>query len=149
VTQFRVPFEGRQVILIDTPGFADTGLSDTGLSDTDIWEMIISLVETYDHNALLFRIIYLQHITQNRIKGPSFRNINMFKRLCGDNGLKNVMLVTTMWDTASTDQELERFAEREQELTRGCWDKMVVQGSQVRRYWNDRDSGEQLIRELV
>jgi hypothetical protein len=105
--------------------------------------------ESYGQIALLSGIIYLHPITRNHVVGPSLRNINMFQKLCGENGLKNVVLATTMWDTASTNQEIEKFGEREQELKRDFWNRMIERGSQVRRYWNDRDTGEQLIRELV
>jgi hypothetical protein len=105
--------------------------------------------ESYGQIALLSGIIYLHPITHNHVVGPSLRNINMFQKLCGENGLKNVVLATTMWDTASTNQEIEKFGEREQELKRDFWNRMIERGSQARRYWNDRDTGEQLIRELV
>jgi hypothetical protein len=145
VNQFRIPFEGRQITFVDTPGFADTNIT-----DTDVLKMIAGfLEETYEHGALLSGIIYLHQITHNRVEGPSLRNINMFQKLCGENGLKNVVLATTMWDTASTQQEIEKFGEREQELKGDFWKRMISGGSQVRRYWNDRDTGEQLIRELV
>jgi GTPase Era involved in 16S rRNA processing len=145
VNQFHIPFEGRQITLVDTPGFADTSIS-----DTDVLKMIAGFMEeSYEQDALLSGIIYLHQITHNRVEGPSLRNINMFQKLCGDDGLKNVVLATTMWDTASTDQELQKFVEREQELTGDFWHRMIERGSQVRRYWNDRDTGEQLIRELV
>jgi hypothetical protein len=145
VNKFQIPFEGRQITLVDTPGFADTSIS-----DTDVLKMIAGFMEeSYEQDVLLSGIIYLHQITHNRVEGPSLRNINMFQKLCGDNGLRNVVLATTMWDTASTDKEIERFVEREQELTQDFWDRMIEKGSQVRRYWNDRDTAEQLIRELI
>jgi hypothetical protein len=145
VNQFRISFEGRQITLVDTPSFADTTIS-----DTDVLKMIAKFMEeSYEQDALLSGIIYLHQITHNRVEGPSLRNINIFQKLCGDNGLKNVVLATTMWDTASTNKEIEKFVEREQELSRDSWNIMIKRGSQVRRYWNDRDTAEILIRELV
>jgi hypothetical protein len=145
VNQYQISFEGQQVTLVDTPGFADTNIS-----DTDVLKMIAGFMETsYEHGTLLSGIIYLHQITHNRVEGPSLRNINMFQKLCGENGLKNVMLATTMWDTASTEQEFNKFVEREQELESDFWNRMVDRGSQVRRYWNNRETGEELIRELV
>jgi len=145
VNQFEITFEGQRIALVDTPGFADTSIS-----DTDVLKMIAGFMETsYQDGVLLSGIIYLHQITHNRVEGPSLRNIDMFQRLCGDSGLKNVILATTMWDTASTQQEINKFVEREQELKSDFWNRMIERGSQVRRYYNDRETGEQLIRELV
>lgn len=145
MNQFEITFEGQRIALVDTPGFADTSIS-----DTDVLKMIAGFMETsYQDGVLLSGIIYLHQITHNRVEGPSLRNIDMFQRLCGDSGLKNVILATTMWDTASTQQEINKFVEREQELKSDFWNRMIERGSQVRRYYNDRETGEQLIRELV
>ena len=143
--EFPITLEGQEITLVDTPGFADTSIS-----DTDVLKMIAGFMETsYARGILLSGIIYLHQITHNRVEGPSLRNIDMFQRLCGDSGLKNVILATTMWDTASTQQEINKFVEREQELKSDFWNRMIERGSQVRRYYNDRETGEQLIRELV
>ena len=143
--EFPITLEGQEITLVDTPGFADTSIS-----DTDVLKMIAGFMETsYQDGILLSGIIYLHQITHNRVEGPSLRNIDMFQRLCGDSGLKNVILATTMWDTASTQQEINKFVEREQELKSDFWNRMIERGSQVRRYYNDRETGEQLIRELV
>jgi len=145
VHEFPITLEGQEITLVDTPGFADTSIS-----DTDVLKMIAGFMETsYQDGILLSGIIYLHQITHNRVEGPSLRNIDMFQRLCGDSGLKNVILATTMWDTASTQQEINKFVEREQELKSDFWNRMIERGSQVRRYYNDRETGEQLIRELV
>ncbi|KAG9604379.1 hypothetical protein KCU77_g1209, partial [Aureobasidium melanogenum] len=146
VYQSDIPFEGRHVTLVDTPGFADTSIS-----DTDVLKMIAGfMASSYESGVLLSGIIYLHDITHTRVEGPSLRNIHMFQKLCGENGLKNVILATTMWDKAKNDPEREgEFITREKELTEDFWVRMIERGSQVRRYWNDRGTAEDLIRELV
>ncbi|KAF9267000.1 hypothetical protein L218DRAFT_941614 [Marasmius fiardii PR-910] len=50
------PLDGRQVILIDTPGF-----DDTNKSDYDILKMIAAfLASTYEHGQKLAGVIYFQ-----------------------------------------------------------------------------------------
>jgi hypothetical protein len=66
------------------------------------------------------------------MQGSAKKNLYMFKKLCGNNALKNVILVTTMWDKVS---EAEGTA-RELELTStpDFWGWMVSQGSKVYRH---------------
>lgn len=42
-------------------------------------------------------IIYMHRISDFRMGGISRRNFNMFRKLCGETTLKNVLIVTTMW----------------------------------------------------
>jgi hypothetical protein len=116
------------VYLVDTPGFDDTHRSDTEvLRDLATW-----LTESYTANIKLSGIIYLHRISDIRMQGSAKRNLLMFKKLCGDNALKSVILGTTMWDRVS---ELEGVA-REKELisTPDFWGWMVSQGSRVFRH---------------
>ncbi|TEA13924.1 hypothetical protein C8034_v003990 [Colletotrichum sidae] len=91
------PFElspGQTVYLIDTPGF-----DDTERSDTDVLRAIAHwLNESYKNKVLLRGIIYFHRILDVRMQGSAKKNILMFKKLCGNDALRNVALVTSMWD---------------------------------------------------
>ena len=50
------------------------------------------------------------------MQGSVLKNLEMFQALCGDSGLSNVVLATTMWDWASTPEELSKAEAREEEL---------------------------------
>ncbi|CAG8631468.1 12800_t:CDS:2 [Acaulospora colombiana] len=64
---------GKNVVLLDTPGF-----DDTKVSDYDILEGIAEyMVKT--------------------VGGIAVRNLRMFESLCGDDPLKSVVVVTNMW----------------------------------------------------
>ncbi|KZP07743.1 hypothetical protein FIBSPDRAFT_1052802 [Athelia psychrophila] len=94
VVQAAAPFtfQGRRVLLFDTPGF------DTMHSDSDILKMIAAfLASTYEQGATLSGVIYMHRISDVRVGGISRRNFSMFRKLCGDDSLKNVALVTNMW----------------------------------------------------
>ncbi|CAD0097586.1 unnamed protein product [Aureobasidium mustum] len=55
-----------------------------------------------------------------------------------------------MWDKARNDPERQdEFIKREKELAENFLARMIERGSQVRRYWNDRGTAGDLIRELV
>lgn len=42
-------------------------------------------------------VIYMHRISDFRMGGISRRNFSMFRKLCGDDSLKNVLIVTNMW----------------------------------------------------
>ena len=42
-------------------------------------------------------ILYLHRISDIRVGGAARKNFDMFRKLCGDDTLKNVTIVTTMW----------------------------------------------------
>lgn len=79
--------------------------------------------------------------------GSAKRNIMMFKKLCGKDALKNVVLCTTMWDKTTP----EEGAEREGELvsTSDFWGWMKSQGSKVCRHDGDRASALRLVEHFV
>ena len=116
------------VYLIDTPGFDDTNRSDNEV----LCEIASWLTASYTAKIRLNGIIYLHRISDLRMQGSAKNNLFMFKKLCGQKALKNVILATTMWDRIS---EAEGEA-RENELitTPDFWGWMVSQGSKVYRH---------------
>ncbi|KAF9260261.1 hypothetical protein L218DRAFT_1079502 [Marasmius fiardii PR-910] len=89
--------DGRRVVLIDTPGF-----DDTNVSDADILELIATfLASTYQNGKKLAGVIYIHRISDFRMGGISIRNFKMFRKLCGESTLKNVLIVTNMWGEVS------------------------------------------------
>ncbi|VUC35472.1 unnamed protein product [Clonostachys rosea] len=131
------------VYLIDTPGFDDTNKSDTEvLSEIAVW-----LGSSYKSKILLSGIIYLHRITDVRMQGSAKKNLLMFKQLCGQDALKQVILVTTMWDRVSR----EEGTRREEELinTSEFWGWMVSKGSSVRRHGHNESSAKELVHQLI
>src|SRR5205809_696574 len=95
------------VHLVDTPGFNDTNKSDTDtLNEIAVW-----LAMTYRADVRLTGIVYLHRISDNRMTGSAVHNLNMFKKLCGDDCLPNVTLATTMW--SANQQERAEQEQRE------------------------------------
>ena len=52
----------------------------------------------YNEGRKFFGILYLHNICYPRVGGSLQRNMTMFKKLCGPDPLKNVVVVTTFWD---------------------------------------------------
>ncbi|KAK2466553.1 hypothetical protein APHAL10511_001415 [Amanita phalloides] len=106
LASFRDPESGRNVTIVDTPGFDD---SRSGISDTKVLKKIAAfLLETYDNKRKLSGLVYLQRISDPRFGGQSGRNLAMFRNLCGTKAYENVVVLTTFWDKASSEQGDQR-----------------------------------------
>ncbi|KAL4928158.1 uncharacterized protein BDV17DRAFT_291906 [Aspergillus undulatus] len=131
------------VYLIDTPGFDDTNRSDTEV----LREIAGWLGASYKSNILLHGIIYLHRITDIRMQGSARKNLIMFRQLCGEDALKKVILVTTMWDKVPADEA----ARREKELieTPEFWGWMIGKGSTFHRHNNTEASARGIVSSLA
>ncbi len=127
--------------MIDTPGFDDSEVSDTEI----LTRIAFWMSDSYDDNELLSGLIYLHPISDNRMSGGSKKNLRMFRKLCGDENLGNVMLGTTMWEnTPEADGEL-----REKQLKENYWKEMIDHGSTVARISRNSDDASRLVRRLL
>jgi len=132
--------DGRRVALIDTPGF-----DDTTVSDTDILKMIGSfLATTYEQGHTLAGVLYFHRISDFRVGGISTRNFKMFRKLCGDTTLRNVVVVTNMW--GEVDPRVGNA--REAELIRDdlFFKPVLEKGAKMARHENTIPSAEKIIR---
>ncbi|TFK74165.1 hypothetical protein BDN72DRAFT_956009 [Pluteus cervinus] len=150
------PFEldGRTVTLIDTPGF-----DDTAKSDADVLKMIAAFLAAtaselsidpglrYEQGMKLSGVVYLHRISDNRMGGISTRNFRMFRQLCGDSSLKNVVIATNMWGLVDEDVAEEREAEL---AGHDAFFKPVLEkGAQLARHLNTTGSGHDVLRRII
>ena len=111
------------------------------------WLVFDSLLR-YEKQIKLAGIIYLHRITDNRMAGTPHRNLRMFGELCGDQAVKKVVLVTTMWDKAlapGMEKHRQTFLQREQELIDHYWKVMIDHGASPARFSNSVDSAWKII----
>ena len=121
--------DGVTVTLVDTPGFDDTYKTDTEvLAEIHGW---LSTQNT--SNVKPKGILFMQRISDNRMSGSSMRFLEMFNGLCGEDCMKNVTLVTTMWGIVD-EQDGER---RHKQLCEEFWKPMILNGAKVAKYDND------------
>lgn len=69
------------------------------------------------------------------------RNLAVFRDLCGDSSLKNIVLVTTMWD--EVDKAVG--SDREEELRSDFWKGMICHGSRSCRFEGTRESAWEIM----
>jgi len=136
--------DGHKVALFDTPGF-----DDTHMSDTEVLQRIAGFLATsYKSGYKLTGIIYLHRITDIRVGGISRRTFNVFRKLCGQDSLSNVLIVTNMWSDPPTERELDR--EKELRDHPDFFQLALEKGATlVRREHKDQESAHKIIRLLL
>lgn len=127
VKSYRTVINSVNFVLVDTPGFNDTRKDDGDvLKEVAHW-----LNSTYRKGFKLTGIVYLQPINVTRIEGTDLLNLRVFRKLCGKETYKHIVLASTFWDLVDE----VTGARREKELceTPDFWGKMKTQGSRVVR----------------
>ncbi|KAI1114496.1 P-loop containing nucleoside triphosphate hydrolase protein [Nemania sp. NC0429] len=130
VAIFRENLNGRDVYLIDTPGFDDTNKEDVEILTAVAHYLSVS----YANNVSVNGILYLHRISDTRIGSSTRRNLEMMKALCGEDAFENVAVVTTMWRADDSEPELAKQRAREQELQDVYLHDMATRGSQIIRH---------------
>ncbi|KAJ7455268.1 P-loop containing nucleoside triphosphate hydrolase protein [Mycena galericulata] len=143
--QLAPPFclDGRWVTLIDTPGF-----DDTSKSDTDILTLIAAfLAKTYESGRKLAGVIYMHRISDVRMGGISTHNFKMFRQLCGESTLKNVVIVTNMW--GEVGREVGEAREAELASDERFFKPVLDKGARLLRHDNDAASAQAILHYLI
>ena len=105
----------------------------------------LSNLDRYEEGSRLAGVIYFHSISEERFTGTPERNFNMFRRLCGDSALKNVVLVTNMWGEVSGNTG----ETRERELSNKFFKPALDKGAQMARHHNTVESAHSIIRRIV
>ncbi|KAI5985905.1 hypothetical protein EDC04DRAFT_2913600 [Pisolithus marmoratus] len=126
--QTSLPFKvgGKQVVLLDTPGFDDTSLTHTDVLKI-ISAYLVAMVVSYPpypphfvrltlwrrnkQGARLVGVIYMQRISDLKIGVSARRDLRMFQELCGEEACENVIVATNMWGTVPEEDGIAREAE--------------------------------------
>lgn len=132
---------GQKTLVIDTPGFDDTRRP----ADEILGEISRTLTFQYESGMRLRGVIYLHRISDIRYTGSAIRTFEIFRQVCGDDALKNVLLVTNRW------HEVDPVvgAQREHQLRDKFWNYMLNRGSNMARFHGTRDSAIALVSQLL
>lgn len=98
---------------------------------------------SYNNEVKLTGILYLHRITDTRMTGSAKKNLFMFKKLCGADALKHVVLVTTMWE--QVDEQIGRQRLSELEGTEEFWGFMLQKGSRMERHMHTSQSARRIV----
>lgn len=139
-----IPLEigGTKVLVIDTPGFDEAKRSDSEI----LTEIARLLSAQYQLGVELKGIIYIHRITDIRYTGSAAKTFEIFRRICGDKPLENVLLITSRW---TNDMDEMMGSQREGELKENFWSYMLDKGSKMSRFYGDHDSAVMLVSQLL
>ena len=130
-----------KALLVDTPGFDDSIRTDSDI----LTEISRILAAQYQAGVSLKGVIYLHRITDVRYQGSSVKTLNIFKKICGQMALENVLLVTSRW--SEIDEAIG--AGREKELRESFWAYMLKQKSTMARFYGTKDSATAIVSQLL
>ena len=102
-------------------------------------------LDRYENGSKLSGIIYIHRISDERFTGVSVRNFRMFRQLCGDSTLKNVILVTNMWGKVKQDVG----EARERELIDTYFKAALDKGAQLVRHHDTIQSSHDIVRRIM
>ena len=103
------------------------------------------IIVRYENGSRLAGLIYMHRISDRRFSGIAGRNFRVFRELCGETSLKNVILVTNMWAEVSIDVGEERERELASDFLKPALDK----GAQMARHHNTEQSAHEVIRRIM
>ena len=104
-------------------------------------------IRRYKQGATLAGILYFYRISDRRMGGISRHNLNMFKKLCGDDALKNVVVITNMWGDVKPHIGNARETQlREKDI---FFKPVLDKGAQMARHDDTVPSAQRIIRLLL
>ncbi|KAI6030301.1 P-loop containing nucleoside triphosphate hydrolase protein [Pisolithus marmoratus] len=130
--------------LVDTPGFDD---SREGITDIDVLSMIATFLVQEEERSIPIGLIYMHRISDTRMGGAARRNLRMFHKICGQDSLKNVVIVTTMWDKV-TPEEGERH-EQELRSSKTLFKPLLDGGAVMHRHHGTLTSALKIVDSLL
>lgn len=133
--------DGCPVVLTDTPGFHDTFKSDMDILDS-VAQWLAAL---HRRGETLAGVIYLHRISDVRFTGAAVRSFNALLAMCGDQALRNVVIVTNMWGKVTP----EVGDAREEELADSFFKPAIDKGALFRRHDNTAGSAHGIIQDIL
>jgi len=87
----------------------------------------------------------MHRISDRRMSGVSMENYRLFRKICGDAAMQNVMIVTNMWG----EVDAETGALRESQLENNFFKDAVLHGARMRRHDDAADSARSILLDLL
>ncbi|KZT01619.1 uncharacterized protein LAESUDRAFT_731032 [Laetiporus sulphureus 93-53] len=136
-------FNDINIALIDTPGFDDTYKSHVAT-----FEVIAEFLEKLSRKGIkLTGLLYMHRISDVRVGGTARHSFRVFTKICGADALKNVTIVTTMWEDVKEDVGEGR--ERELAEKPIFFKDAIDGGAEMMRYYNNIGSAQRLMEAVL
>lgn len=89
----------------------------------------------------------MHRITDHRVGGTSRKNFRLFRKLCGDKTLKNVIITTNMWN--QVERHVGEAREYELRTDDILFKPVLEHGAQMRRHDGSRQSALAILQTIV
>ena len=99
----------------------------------------------YSAGVKLNGVIYVHRISDDVFGSSAFSDFRIFKKLCGKDALKNVVLVTNMWGRVTIPQGKAR----EQQLKDNYFKSALAKGAKLLRYDDTLESAHEILRKIL
>lgn len=135
---------GREVLLVDTPGF-----DDSGVENLDILYDIISILYLFalrKDEIQTHGVIFLHDISEVRFSGSQRKTLSILRALCGSGCMGNVIIGTTKW-SPEKPTKFQKEKEREQRFINEHWNGVYKTIQMIEE--NDRNVAVQIITDLL
>ena len=90
-------------------------------------------------------VIYVHRTPDDKFGGLAVKNFRMFRELCGEKMLKNVILMTNMWGEVAP----QKGADQEQQLRDKYFKAAIEKGAQLCRHSNTPESAQAIPRRIL
>jgi hypothetical protein len=109
-------------------------------------QFLLSL-NSYRAGRSLHGVVYFHRISDIRMAGALRKSFSMFTKLCGDDALKNVVIVTNMWSKVTKEEGNAR--QRELETDNRYFKPALDKGAAITRHDNTSESALSILRKLL
>lgn len=136
--------KGKQVTLIDTPGF-----DDTYRSDADILLTIANFLSATEQSEMqLAGLIFLQTVTDDKVYGSEKKRIRLIENILGKDAFPHLILATTKWSQLSNKKIGEAHVEGRKSKEE-FWGYMISHGAEVVKHDNTKSSARKIVGKLL
>jgi len=101
----------------------------------------------YKRGIKLAGVLYFHRISDVRMSGAPVKNFKMFQKLCGENTLQNVVIVTNMW--GGVDRRVGEKREAELKGKDIFFKPVLDKRGQMARHLNTTDSARDILRLIL
>lgn len=115
---YNAEINGRKIILLDTPGFDDSGLENLELL-YDIFSVLYSLARGKGQFPI-HGVVFLHDISEVRFSGSQRKTLLILRALCGESCMRNVIVGTMRWSPEGS-AKFKKEEGREQAFLEEHW----------------------------
>jgi len=138
-----IDVQGRQILLVDTPGF-----DDTYRSDKEILESITNWMEdSYKQGLRVNAVVFLHMISEIPVDGPALQTFHVFMSAIGKACFPNVVMCTTRWEDVAP--EVGKSTEAKLGSSEHFWKELIEGGATLRRFDNKPETAKEILRSVL